>query len=101
MNKMIFGISAALVVLGTPAAMAADGKAVYAQTCSVCHAGGVAGAPKTGDKGTWGTRLNGGRDALLAAVIKGKGTMPAKGGNSSLTEADVKAALDFMLDQSK
>jgi cytochrome c5 len=76
---------------------AAKGKAVYDATCGVCHAAGVAGAPKTGDKAAWTPRLGGGIDALYATSLKGKNAMPPKGGNLSLPDADVKAAVDYMV----
>jgi len=75
---------------------ASKGKSVYDTACMACHAAGVAGAPKTGDKAAWAPRLKTGKDALYAAVIKGKGAMPAKGGNASLSDADVKAAVDYL-----
>jgi cytochrome c5 len=56
----------------------------------------VAGAPKTGDKAAWAPRLKTGKDALYASVIKGKGAMPPKGGNASLADADIKAAVDYL-----
>jgi cytochrome c5 len=56
----------------------------------------VAGAPKVGDKAAWTPRLKTGIDTLYASAIKGKAAMPAKGGNTSLSDADVKAAVDYM-----
>jgi cytochrome c5 len=76
-------------------AMAADGKTVYDQTCNVCHAAGVAGAPKLGDKAAWAPRLAVGKDALVASVVKGKGAMPPKAGNAGLSEADIRAAVEY------
>lgn len=98
--------SAASVANGVvPAAKAADGKATYDKACFVCHAAGVAGAPKLGDKADWGPRIAQGLDTLHTHAIKGfqgkKGVMPAKGGNMSLSDADVKAAVDFMASQGK
>jgi cytochrome c5 len=89
-----------------PAAAAASGaadagKATYDTTCAVCHAAGVAGAPKLGDKAAWAPRVGQGKDALHANALKGKGAMPPKGGNPALADADVKAAVDFMLAASK
>jgi len=78
-----------------------DGKKVYDTTCMACHAAGVAGAPKTGDKAAWATRLKTGNDALYASAIKGKAAMPPKGGNAGLSDAEVKAAVDFMVAGSK
>jgi cytochrome c5 len=75
---------------------AGKGKAVYEANCVACHAAGVAGAPKAGDKAAWAPRLKGGMDALYASSIKGKNAMPPKGGNLSLTDTDVKAAVDYL-----
>jgi cytochrome c5 len=76
---------------------ASKGKSVYDATCHVCHAAGVAGAPKTGDKAAWAARLKTGLSALYATSLKGKGAMPPKGGNPSLADADVRAAVDYMV----
>lgn len=77
------------------------GKGVYEASCSACHGAGVAGAPKLGDKAAWAPRIKSGNDALYGSAIKGKGAMPAKGGNASLSDADVKAAVDYIVGQSK
>ena len=82
-------------------ALAANGKAVYDATCAACHASGAAGAPKLGDKAAWAPRIATGMAAMTAASIKGKGVMPAKGGNSGLSDADVAAAVEYMVAQSK
>lgn len=85
----------------TPAAVAggdvAKGKSIYDATCMACHASGVAGAPKAGDKAAWAPRLKTGKDALYNAALKGMGAMPPKGGNASLSDADVKATVDYMI----
>jgi cytochrome c5 len=98
--------SAAVVANGViPAAKAADGKGTYDKACMACHAAGVAGAPKLGDKAAWKDRIAQGNDTLYTHAIKGfqgkKGFMPAKGGNASLADADVKASVDYMVSQSK
>lgn len=80
------------------------GKSVYGKACALCHAAGVAGAPKPGDKVDWGPRVAQGKETLYKHAIEGftgaKGMMPARGGNSTLSDDDVKAAVDFMADQS-
>jgi len=76
---------------------AAKGKAIYDQVCMACHAAGVAGAPRTGDKAAWTPRLGSGVDHLYASALKGKGAMPPKGGNPALPDADVKAAVDYLV----
>jgi cytochrome c5 len=73
------------------------GKSVFDTTCTVCHAAGVAGAPKAGDRAAWAPRMKAGMSALYASSIKGKNAMPPKGGNLSLSDADVSAAVDYMV----
>jgi cytochrome c5 len=75
----------------------ANGKTVYESLCVSCHAAGVAGAPKAGDKAGWAPRIAQGKDALYASALKGKGVMPAKGGNPGLGDQDVKAAVDYLV----
>lgn len=81
------------------------GKATFDQTCQVCHAAGVAGAPKLGDKADWGPRVAQGKNTLYTHALQGftgkKGMMPPKGGNTALADADVKAAVDYMVAQAK
>ena len=86
----------------TPAAAPAtsakpDGKKIYDTACMACHGAGVAGAPKFGDKAAWAPRIKLGIDALHASALKGKGAMPPKGGNVTLPDADVIAAVDYMV----
>jgi len=74
---------------------------VYAQACGACHSAGVLGAPKVGDKADWSKRstANGGLDGLSASAIKGKNSMPARGGNPDLTDDEIKAAVKLMLEK--
>ncbi len=93
--------TAAVQKQAAPASAKADGKKIYEAGCVACHGSGVAGAPKAGDKAAWGPRLKPGVNALYASALKGKGAMPAKGGNAALADADVKAAVDYLLDLAK
>jgi cytochrome c5 len=91
---------------GAPAATATasaggEGKAVYDETCHVCHATGLAGSPKFGDKAAWAPRIATGTDKLYNAALHGLNAMPPKGGNTSLTDAQVKAAVDYMVAAAK
>lgn len=99
MKRVWFFPVGLLAVVGTAsAAHAADGKEVYTKACAVCH---NVLPPKLGDKAAWESRLKLGTDALVAAVIKGKGTMPPNAGNASLTEADIRAATEYIAAQSR
>ncbi|MCX7208453.1 MAG: c-type cytochrome [Proteobacteria bacterium] len=73
-----------------------SGKAVYEAVCISCHGTGLAGAPKFGDAGSWGTRLSQGFETLWTHAIKGLNAMPAKGGAADLTDDEVKRAVAFM-----
>lgn len=75
-----------------------DGEAIYNQACMACHMTGAAGAPIKGDNDAWGARLEQGMETLYDHSINGFNAMPAKGGNMSLSDNDVKAAVDFMVD---
>jgi cytochrome c5 len=84
------------------AAAGADaGKATFEKVCSACHGTGVLGAPKFGDKAAWAPRIAQGKDTLYNAALHGLRAMPAKGGNPSLSDADVKAAVDYMVNAAK
>jgi cytochrome c5 len=83
------------------AATKPDGKKLYDTTCSVCHATGVAGAPKFGDKAAWAPRIKTGIDMLHKVALTGKGAMPPRGGNNALTEMELNAAVDYMVAAAK
>ena len=78
----------------------AAGEALYKQACVACHAAGVAGSPKFGDKAAWAPRIATGIDALTISVIKGKGAMPPKGG-SAASDADIRSAVVYMVTAAK
>jgi len=78
-----------------------DAKAIYSKSCFFCHGTGAANAPKLGDKTAWAPRIAAGTDVLLNIALKGKGAMPPKGGNMSLTEAEIKAVVEYMIENSK
>lgn len=92
--------AAETVAAATPKAEAGP-PAVYGQVCQACHAAGVAGAPKLGDKAAWSARIAQGVDTLVQHVITGKGAMPPKGGAATASEADLRAAVQYMVDASK
>jgi cytochrome c5 len=82
------------------AAAGGAGEALYKQTCAVCHGAGIAGAPKFGDKAAWAPRLAAGMAEVYNIALHGKGAMPPKGG-STASDADVKAAVDYMVNAVK
>jgi cytochrome c5 len=100
--------AAAPVATAAPAAAAAAptaaaggaGEALYKQVCMTCHATGVANAPKFGDKSAWAPRIQQGIPTLVQNAIKGKNAMPPKGG-SSASDADMRAAVEYMVSAAK
>jgi cytochrome c5 len=78
-----------------------DAKHVFDTVCTACHTTGAAGAPKVGDKAAWAPRIATGKDSLYKSALGGKNAMPAKGGNPSLSDDEVKAVVDFMVAQAK
>jgi cytochrome c5 len=87
------------------ATAAIDGASVYQNACMACHAAGIAGAPRVGDAAAWAERIAQGNETLYTNAIQGlqgqAGVMPAKGGNMSLSDDEVKAAVDHMVAQSQ
>ena len=83
----------------------ADGKSVYDSACGVCHTAGVAGAPIVGNKEAWVDRIAQGNDVLFKHVLEGfqgkVGYMPPKGGFAHISDDDVKAALEYMVQNSQ
>jgi len=97
--------AASAAVPAAPAIATADiGKTLYNQACVMCHGAGIAGAPKFGDKAAWTPRLAQGAEVLYQHAIGGfqgkAGIMPPKGG-SNAPDAEVKAAVDFMMDATR
>jgi len=72
-------------------------KKTYESSCAVCHATDAMGAPAFADKAAWDAKLKKGKDAVYANGIKGINGMPPKGGNTSLSDAEFKAAVDYMI----
>ena len=96
---VVAAVAAAAPVAPVKAAAGA-GEALYKQACVACHAVSVAGSPKFGDKAAWAPRIQTGLDMLTASVIKGKGAMPPKGG-SAASDADIRAAVEYMVSAAK
>lgn len=78
-----------------------SGQDVYNGICQSCHTTGVAGAPIVGDIQAWKERIALGKEVLYSSVINGKGAMPPKGGDPSLSESQIQAAVDYMIGASQ
>ncbi len=96
MKRTLFLVGTVAALMAGGQVAAADGKAVFDKTCKACH---MAMNPKLGDKAAWAPRIKLGEAALTASVMKGKKPMPPKGGAAN--EADVKAAVEYIISQSK
>ncbi|MDH1300669.1 cytochrome c5 family protein [Achromobacter sp. GD03932] len=76
------------------------GEQVFAAVCTACHTAGVAGAPKVGDNAAWAPFITAGYDAMMNVALHGKGGMPAKGGNPTLSDYEVARAVVYMANKS-
>ena len=108
MKKLITLTIIVILVLATAPAVFADavkGQGVYMNFCAPCHASGIAGAPRVGDKPAWSERSAKDADVVINNAINGyqgkSGYMPARGGNSALTDEEVSSAVMYMLEQSR
>ena len=108
MKKLITLTIIVILVLVTAPSVFADavkGQGVYMNFCAPCHASGIAGAPRVGDKPAWSERSAKDADVVINNAINGyqgkSGYMPARGGNSALTDEEVSSAVMYMLEQSK
>ncbi len=90
-------VAKAVEAAATPDTQAAE--KIYQSLCYSCHDFGVAGAPKPGDKPAWEGRIGQGKDSLYASVINGKGAMPPRGGNATLSDDEIRAVVDYMLEK--
>ena len=85
---------------GTALATVDPGEAVYNSLCLACHAGGIAGAPKLDDDAAWTERVTAkGLDGLVTTAVQGLGGMPPRGGNPTLTDEEIRQAIEYMLEQ--
>lgn len=104
-KAVVVGGALLLAIPAVSHAAAKTGKEIYTQVCSACHKDGIAGAPKVGDKAAWKERIGHGMPHLIEHATKGyqgkAGYMPPKGGNPSLSDKDVEAAVKHMVEQSK
>ncbi len=78
-----------------------NGQKVYTSSCASCHDTGVMGAPKFGDKTAWSGHMHDGLEHMVKRAINGVGKMPPKGGNMRLSDAEVKSAVEYIVEQSK
>lgn len=78
-----------------------DGPTIFNSVCGACHNTGAAGAPKVDDKGAWAPRVAQGKEALYKSALNGKNGMPPKGGAADLSDAEIKATVDYILTKVK
>ena len=99
-GMMLLTIACGWLAVAAAPSYAADGEAVFNKTCKMCHGAGIGGAPKAGDAEAWNPRIAKGNETLYDHAIHGfrdKSMMPPKGGNKTLSDEEVKAAVDYMV----
>ena len=74
-----------------------SGEQIVQAQCVKCHATGVDGAPRIGDRSAWIPRLKQGLDALVRSATRGHGGMPARGGMAGLTDTELRSAIVYMV----
>lgn len=92
--------AAVLLSLGLSHNALAGGEEIYQSTCAQCHAQGLAGAPKVGDKKVWGKLIKEGLVTISADAYPGIRAMPAQGGRPDLGVPDFVSAVVYMANQS-
>jgi len=97
MKKLAFAAALALSTVMAHADRAVD--EIYPRSCGVCHAAGVAGAPKTGDAAAWQARADakGGIDNLIGSVKVGLNAMPPRGMCNDCTDSEYKTLIEYMM----
>lgn len=98
MRLFILGAATVVLAIAASPAQAADGRAVYDKQCAACHNNIP---PKIGDKAAWAKRMTKGQSVLVANTIKGFGRMPPQAGKSGLSNAQIEAAVQYLLGRSK
>ena len=101
MKKILILAAAAALLLPAAANAERTGEEVYKTKCFVCHASGIAGAPKVGDAAAWAPRIAKGADALLATATSGILAMPPKGTCMDCTDTELTAAIEHMTSNSQ
>lgn len=98
MSRVVLALVTGLLSSMVPNAFGQAGKAVYEKSCALCHGPGIAGAPKFGEADDWTPRIAKGVQVLYGSALNGTPRgMPARGGNLELKDAEVRAAVDYML----
>jgi len=101
LSHLVLCLAVLLFSVVTVSASDDVGQTIYTKSCAACHASGVMDAPKVGDKEAWSGLNAEGLDELTHNAINGVGKMPPKGGNMTLTDEEVKAAVAYMMEASK
>ena len=94
-----------VVPVKAPSGPVSEGQVVFNKTCALCHGAGTGGAPRPGDKAAWAPRIAKGKEMLYRHALEGfagtNGYMPPRGGYPNITDAQVRAGVDYMVEQSK
>ncbi|MGD2083881.1 MAG: cytochrome c5 family protein [Chromatiales bacterium] len=101
MKKIVLTAAAMLMAGSATTLLAEEPEQVYKTYCQACHATGVAGAPKLGDKEAWAPRIEKGMDTLMDHAVNGFNAMPPKGTCMGCSDEDLKATVEYMIGKSQ
>ena len=101
MKRYIVTAALAAIILASTSVYAKTGEEVYNSVCKMCHASGMMGAPKMGNKADWGPRISQGKNVLVDHALHGYKKMPAKGTCRSCSDEDIANAVQFFMDKAK
>jgi len=100
-KSLLAAVVLGMLASGSVLAAERSGEDVYKATCTMCHATGLAGSPKLGDKAAWAPRIAKGKDALYTSALKGIRAMPPRGTCANCTDGELKKVVDYMISKAK
>lgn len=98
----LFGLGLCVAAIAAEETKTFDVAQTYQTTCFACHGTGAAHAPEVGDVIEWEIRLEKGLETVVQNSINGlNGIMPPRGLCTTCSDEDMRALVDYMLENSK